>query len=257
MYIKIRSSLLIKYQINTMKFVDDMMEYYTPLLTSFKTMITGYKSGSLIGASLTTALSLEVLMKFLSMNFLGVSIGLLLLTCFFIIVDWWTGSVAADKRSKIAKMEDDTEGYEKHRLKSSKVTFTIFKFISLYLWLMLSYGVTRVAINNGFIIDEVNAPITFGLGTILRIFSIVPIVLFCFREFVSIGENIKSIYGKVPYLFILAEKIFEILQFNFLAKLKSTTAPGSGGEETSIRRDPGSSSGTAGPATDDIDNLEK
>jgi hypothetical protein len=39
-------------------------------------------------------------------------------------------------------------------------------------------------------------------------------------EFISIGENIKAIYGKAPYLFTL-EKIFEILQFNFLTRLKS------------------------------------
>lgn len=237
-----------------MKFVTEMIEYYTPLLTSLKTM-TGYKSGSLVGASFATALSLEAVMEVLSMNFLGVSLGLLLLTCFFILIDWWTGSVAADRRSKEAQIKEDKEGYEKNRLKSSKVTYTIFKFISLYLWLMLSFGVTKVAINNGFIVDDLKGPVTFGLGTILRIFSIVPIVLFCFREFVSIGENIKSIYGKVPYLFVLAEKIFEILQFNFLAKLKSTTAPKD--DHQDMDRNNRGYHRNRGDNNDKIDNLEK
>jgi hypothetical protein len=211
-------------------------------------MITGYKSGSLVGASFATALSLEAVMELLSLNFLGVSLGLLLLTCFFILVDWWTGSVAADRRSKVAKLENDEEGYEQNRLKSSKVTFTIFKFISLYLWLILSYGITKVAINNGFIVDSFKAPVSFGLGTLLRIFSIVPIILFCFREFVSIGENIKSITGKSPYLFILAEKIFDILQFNFLAKIKSSTSVGS---------DQGTSLDKPVKKENNTDNLEK
>jgi hypothetical protein len=39
-----------------------------------------------------------------------------------------------------------------------------------------------------------------GFHTLIRIFSVVPIILFGFREFISIGENIKAIYGKAPCL---------------------------------------------------------
>jgi hypothetical protein len=35
-----------------------------------------------------------------------------------------------------------------------------------------------------------------GFHTLIRIFSVVPIISFWFREFISIGENIKAIYGK-------------------------------------------------------------
>ena len=228
-----------------------MVDYYAPLMTSLKTMIAGYKSGSLVGASFATALSLEAVMELLSLNFLGVSLGLLLLTCFFILIDWWTGSAAANKRAKKAMEEENNEEYEKNRLKSSKVTFTIFKFISLYLWLMLSYGVTQVAIADGFIEDGLHVPASFGLGTLLRIFSIVPVLLFCFREFVSIGENVKSIYGKVPYLFTLGERLFDILQFNFISRIDSATKAGiSHGSRLS-------KSAEKEDKNDDIDKLEK
>lgn len=210
-----------------------MIEYYTPLLTSIKTML-GYKSTSFLGASIFTALSLEAFTAMLSVSFLGVSIGLLLMIGLFILIDWFTGSSASNKKAKEfkdklekaeCKDEDCTKklkaDYELYRIKSSKITFTIFKFISLYLWLLLSNGVTSAAINNGFIegapMQEVAS---IGLGSVLRIFTIVPIILFGFREFISIGENINNLYGKTPYLFTLGEKMFDTLQFKFLKKLK-------------------------------------
>ena len=58
------------------------------------------------------------------------------------------------------------------------------------------------------------------LSDIVSILSIIPVCLFGFREFISIGEDIEILYGKRPYLFVLAEKIFDTLQFKFLEKLK-------------------------------------
>jgi hypothetical protein len=53
---------------------------------------------------------------------------------FFIIMDWWTGSAASHTKAIMLETKGMDE-YEKHRIKSTKITFTIFKFISLYLWL--------------------------------------------------------------------------------------------------------------------------
>jgi hypothetical protein len=44
----------------------------------------------------------------------------------------------------------DMDEYEKHRIKKA-ITFTIFKFISLYLWLVLSHSVYEMAVENGFL----------------------------------------------------------------------------------------------------------
>jgi hypothetical protein len=85
-------------------------------------------------------------------------------------------------------------------------TFTIFKFISLYLWLVLSHSVYEMAVENGFVTRATGTIEAAGFHTLIRIFSVVPIILFGFREFISIGENIKAIYGKAPYLFTLGEK---------------------------------------------------
>ena len=213
-----------------MKLINEMIDHYTPLFTSLKTM-AGYKTSSLMGASVFSAISMEAIIEIFQLNFLGVSLGLL---SFFILVDWWTGSVASHKRAKEAKAKADAENntdplspdlvtYEDSRIKSRKISYTIFKFISIYLWLVLSHSIYQTAIKNGFIIPSAE-PVSFGLSTILRILTIVPILLFGFREYISVGENIKSIYGKTPYLFTLGEKIFNIFEFNFLKKIDKATS---------------------------------
>lgn len=185
----------------------DMIEYYTPLLTSIRTML-GFKSNSLFGASIASAISIEAIRNFLHQPFLGVSVGVLSMVALFIIIDWLIGSAASNKLAAIAKKENNKENFEKYRLKSSKITFTIFKFISLYLWLVLAHSVHRVALRADF------------MPEILNIISIIPILLFGFREYISIGEGIEILFGKKPYLFILGEKIFDIFQFKFLSRLK-------------------------------------
>jgi hypothetical protein len=205
-----------------MKLINEMIDHYTPLFTSLKTM-AGYKTSSLMGASVFSAISMEAIIEIFQLNFLGVS-----------LVDWWTGSVASHKRAKEAKAKADAENntdplspdlvtYEDSRIKSRKISYTIFKFISIYLWLVLSHSIYQTAIKNGFIIPSAE-PVSFGLSTILRILTIVPILLFGFREYISVGENIKSIYGKTPYLFTLGEKIFNIFEFNFLKKIDKATS---------------------------------
>jgi hypothetical protein len=64
-------------------------------------------------------------------------------------MDWWTGS-AASHTSNYCSKQGDMDEYEKHRIKT-KITFTIFKFISLYLWLVLSHSVYEMAVENGFV----------------------------------------------------------------------------------------------------------
>lgn len=201
-----------------MKFINEMIEHYAPLMTSIKTM-AGYKSSGFLGGSLVTAVSLEALAEVLQLDFLGVTVGMLAMVAFFIIADWWTGSAASNMRAMKFREHGDMEGYEENRIKSSKVSFTIFKFISLYLWLVLSHSVYETAVKNSFILIPTEDIHAVGLHTALKIISIVPVMLFGFREFISIGENIKNMYGKTPYLFTLGERIFDMLQFNFLRKL--------------------------------------
>lgn len=208
-----------------MKIFQDIIEYYEPLLVSSKSM-AGYKTQHFLGFSILSAASLEAVTVFLKLNFLGVTVSMLVTVGLFIILDWWTGSSASRHKADLALKKGDKVGYELHRIKSRKVTFTIFKFISLYLWLVLSDSVYTLAVDNGFVTPASETTAGAGLHTILRIFSVVPIILFGFREFISIGENIRSVHGKTPYLFTLGERIFETMQFSFLKRLK-TEASGS------------------------------
>jgi hypothetical protein len=55
-------------------------------------------------------------------------------------MDWWTGSAASHTKAIIARNKGIWMN-TKEKNKSTKITFTIFKFISLYLWLVLSHSV--------------------------------------------------------------------------------------------------------------------
>ena len=160
-----------------------MIEHYSPLLTSIKTMF-GYKSSSLIGASIFSAISIEAIIKFiLHGQFMGVSVSLLLIISGFILTDWWYGTKATKKLAKEAEKDNDKEALEKYKFKSIKITHTWFKFLSVWLWLVISLAVSNYASSISW------------LSAIVEGFAIVPLLLFGFREFVSIGESIEILYS--------------------------------------------------------------
>jgi len=183
-----------------------MIEHYAPLITSIKTMF-GYKTSSFLGTSIFSAITLEAIIKLvLHGQFMGVSILLLIIVSGFILTDWWYGSKASKKLAEDAKKEGDKEKEEKYKFRSIKISHTWFKFLSLWLWLLVALTVSQNA-----------ASITW-LSPIIEGFTIIPILLFGFREFISIGESIEILTKRKPYLFELGEKIFEALQFKFLKR---------------------------------------
>jgi len=184
-----------------------MIQYYKPLLISIKTMF-GYKSSELFGASLLTSITITGIMDILYKDFLGVPIILTSIVSLFILVDFVLGTAASLKIASEAKYKGNNKLYLEKKFKSSKIGYTIFKFMSLFLWLLLSFSIDTK-------IRDINI-----LNSFINIITIIPVLLFGFREFISIGEGIESLYGNRPYLFKLGEKIFELLQFKFLEKLK-------------------------------------
>jgi hypothetical protein len=103
--------------------------------------------------SILSAVSLEAVAVFLDL-ILGVTVGMIVTVGFFIIMDWWTGSAASHTKAIIARNKGDMDD-EKAQNKSTKITFTIFKFISLYLW-VLSHSVYEMAVENGFVTRDRN-----------------------------------------------------------------------------------------------------
>jgi hypothetical protein len=71
-------------------------------------------------------------------------------------MDWWTGSAASHTKSNYCSKQRGYGWIRKAQNKSTKITFTIFKFISLYLWLVLSHSVYEMAVENGFVTCDRN-----------------------------------------------------------------------------------------------------
>jgi hypothetical protein len=112
------------------------------------------------------------------------------------LVDW----SAASHKAIIARNKGIWMN-EKHRIKAPKLLLPYFFFIPLagfYPFMKcrrkwLCYKTDRNYKTTGF-------------HTLIRIFSVVPIILLDFVEFISMGKH-KAIYGKAPYLFTLGENI--------------------------------------------------
>jgi len=189
------------------QFIKDFIMHYTPLLLILKTMF-GYKTTSYLGVSLFLAITFETILNVLNLSFLGIPIFLgVLITC-LILVDWWAGTAASIVIAKAAKTDGNMELYEEKKFNKSKIGWVVFKFIALFLWIPLAYGVNHIMEGIKF------AEVFFDVVTV------VPILLFGFKEFISIGNHIKTLIGKKPYLFELGEKIFHVTEIGFLKKFK-------------------------------------
>jgi hypothetical protein len=184
----------------------EMINYYAPLLTSLKVLL-GYKGAPTVGAAITSAAIVEAFALISKASFLGVSVPLLLILIILIVSDQIIGTLASLQLAKQAEERGDVEGYKENKFKSVKISYTIFKFISLYLWLLLSFSMYRHTRDLEY------------LGVAVRTVSLIPIFLFGFREYISIGESIEIISGRKPYLFEMGEKMFTLIQFKFLRRL--------------------------------------
>ena len=178
-----------------------MVAYFSPIVKIVSNALM-YKNGSLI----VTSVLFSSASKILNIEILGKPISLLILISLLFIADFITGVMASRYESKIST---DPLVIEDKKFKSSKITFTFFKFIMLFMWIWLE--------------DSVNSKVSEipSLCYIYELLRVVPLILISLREYVSIGENIERRYGKKPYMFNLAEKIFEILEFKFIKKIKS------------------------------------
>jgi len=186
-----------------------MIEHYSPLFTSIKIMFGLSKSNTLVGTSTLLSIITTLITYVLNESFLGVSVLLLVVISCLILVDQVLGTSASSHQAKEALLKGDKEKYENYKFKSSKIMYTIFKFMSIYLWLLLSFSASTHVKGVEF------------FEPIINTLALVPIFLFGLREYVSIGESLEVLFGKKPYLFTLANRIFELLQLKFFKKLGS------------------------------------
>lgn len=143
------------------------------------------------------AVTTSIIQWMLDTSFLGVSVILILLTCSLITIDFWYGNKASSKKP-------DYKGVE-----SSKITYTILKFVMFFVWLFLAFSIKH----------EMKDIEWFKY--ILSTITAFPVFLINLREFVSIGENIEVIYKKKPYIFVLIDKLFISMEKSFITKVSA------------------------------------
>lgn len=147
----------------------------------------------LLSALATSSVSAYAYMS--NTSLFGVSILFVLIVCGFMVVDWFLGVYASVYS-------------ENKKFQSSKITYTIIKFVTFFMWL--------------FFVNQAKAEyiqVQWAYDTIL-IIQIFVLLLIGIREFVSIGENIERIWGQKPYLFTLIDSVFNSLERLFKRKLE-------------------------------------
>lgn len=165
---------------------------YIKALGAFFSKMFSYKSGALALSSTGIAAVVEFIAKG---EFMGVSVAFLLLISLLYVWDFVTG-VAASR----------SEG---ENVKSSKITYTIAKFLALGAWICISYQIQCSLGESQWVQFLVSAIATF------------PLVLMTLREFISIGENIERRHGNKPYIFRLVEKIFDAVEALLLKRIEA------------------------------------
>lgn len=117
--------------------------------------------------------------------------SLAFVSALFIGVDWFTGMVI----SKRVRSE---------KISSSKVSMTTSKFVALVLYMTIA-SILIMLFPNNYIITIV----TFG-----------PIFLSIAREFISIGENFETLYGDRPYIFKIADRLFNVFENKYFTLIE-------------------------------------
>ncbi len=155
--------------------------------------IIDYKGGALLATGPIWAFLTNFYIEVSQTSIMGVSAKFLILIAGLMLIDWIFGVKASMKEGK--------------RFESGRVIYTIIKFLTLFLWLWLSREIGDIY--NGNIVTDIT----------INFISIFVLILVALREFVSIGENIETIYGKKPYMFELVDVLFTAIERKFKNKI--------------------------------------
>ena len=166
------------------------------------------KHGAMVTFTLITSFGIN-LFDFNS-NYLGISVGLLLLYFLLVSIDSFTGIIAS--RHKGEKVE------------SGKLIFTFYKllFTFLFFWLLDELKV-KLDTKAYHLEDSISGKIYGTAQDGLQIITYAVFTLVSLREWLSIGENIESRFGKKFYLFTIVEKMFDVIERRFLSWLEGTS----------------------------------
>lgn len=145
--------------------------------------------------SLTFTIFATLTAKLSNTSLFGVSLLFVSVVCFFMVVDWFLGVTAS-----VCALGQ--------KFKSKKVTYTIIKFVTFFMWLFF--------VNQArFAYQEIAY-----VSDIIIFIQIFVLILIALREYSSIGENIEKIWGRKPYWFSLIDSITDTLEKSFKNRLK-------------------------------------
>jgi hypothetical protein len=160
------------------------------LLTSFT-----YKKGALIILSFPISLLLDFL---INGEFLGVGMMFIMFFFLLIIVDFFTGIIAAR--------------YNGEEIESSKIAYTFYKIFFYVSFFTMTHLIKKELIRQTYWIYD-----QFIHG--LNVITLTVLILLVLREYISIGENIHKRFKKKPEIFKLVDKVADTIEKRLIKKI--------------------------------------
>ena len=189
--------------------------YFNPIYIYLKRVynLTFDNDNYLLIFSLSASTLMTFLTEIFNINFFGVSNSLLLIIISTILIDAIYGVKRSLKESRIAKIKAISlpvgperkkyiRIYQLKKFSSRKLQFTFFKALTLLAYLFV--------IKNILSYDDNETVLSEILGLSTAIVLKIPLTIFWYYDFKSIGDNMAFLLGKKPPIFVIIEKIFEL-----------------------------------------------
>ena len=202
-----------------------MLLFFKPILNNVeKTIELIENSNSLIVSAFIFGILNNILNSHFGIDYFGIHISILVFIFFTIFVNAVYGIKKSLKRSKeykklseIAQNSNDKRRYKKisqrKKFKWDQLEFVFFKCFMVMMYLfMANFFVERIALNEN--------PILKFIDVTAEALIIVPIFVFWYKEFKSIGENAEYYYERKLKFFDVLENIVELKILKLYKKLK-------------------------------------
>ena len=206
--------------------------YYSPVTDYVsKTVSLAFDNNSVVWIIVAfMSFSIECLKYFFNIDFFGVSNEILFLVVVTILFDAYYGvkrslSIAKSAEFQLAKIKGDTpekrmlmKVIKMKKFNTDKLQFTFFKCLTLFAYLYFAKKILEVDIEDMSPLAQV---IGFSTAVVIKI----PLAMFWYKDFKSIGENMEFLFKKKLPIFPIVESIFE-LKFKQFFKSEEEKANG-------------------------------
>lgn len=164
--------------------------------------------------STSVDLTIKFINEFFKLNYFGVNNLLILLVILTILIDAFYGIKKSVREQKLfllmAKSDKITSSDRKALLKKAdlkkfdivKLQFTFFKILTLLAYLFFAKNILEIDYDD----NTFSEVLGFTTGVIIKI----PLAIFWYKDFKSIGDNLEFLLKKKPPIFPIIEGIFEL-----------------------------------------------